>query len=159
MYIDNANPLTDKLSEQKCFKHVNELNRASLLRQYCISSICLGKQYSTSYKGRGGRMVRWFWANFQCPGVLLILIRVGKGPTALAVGAGGGCLDIFTPLYHFSFISPSVWETARYKLKYCLKWPLSPQTTNQQPTRATLIRIYTCRFTCIFRMNYHIVKL
>ena len=23
------------------------------------------------------------------------LIRVGQGPTALAVGAGGGCLDIF----------------------------------------------------------------
>ena len=24
---------------------------------------------------------------------------VGQGPTALAVGAGGGCLDIFTLLY------------------------------------------------------------
>ena len=29
------------------------------------------------------------------PGVLLIWIRVGQGPTALAVGAGGGCFDIF----------------------------------------------------------------
>ena len=29
------------------------------------------------------------------PGYLLIWIRVGQGPTALAVGAGGGCLDIF----------------------------------------------------------------
>ena len=25
-----------------------------------------------------------------------ILITVGQGPVALAVGAGGGCLDIFT---------------------------------------------------------------
>ena len=25
-----------------------------------------------------------------------VWIRVGQGPTALAVGAGGGCLDIFT---------------------------------------------------------------
>ena len=31
--------------------------------------------------------------NFQCRGVLLIWIRVGQGPTALAVGAG--CLDFF----------------------------------------------------------------
>ena len=40
-------------------------------------------------------MVRWSWVNFQCRGVLLVWIRVGQGPTALAVGAGGGCLDIF----------------------------------------------------------------
>ena len=32
-------------------------------------------------------------------GVLLIWIMVGQGPTALAVGAGGGCLDIFSLVY------------------------------------------------------------
>ena len=37
----------------------------------------------------GGRVVGWSWVNFQCRGVLLIWIRVGQGPTALAVGAGG----------------------------------------------------------------------
>ena len=31
-----------------------------------------------------------------------ICMTVGQGPTALAVGAGGGCLDIFTLLYLFS---------------------------------------------------------
>ena len=41
--------------------------------------------------GRNGREVRWCWVNFQCRGVLLIWIIVGQGPTALAVGAGGGC--------------------------------------------------------------------
>ena len=56
--------------------------------------------------------------------------RVGLGPTALAVGAGGGCLDI-SLVYHFPFHSPSLWEMARYRLKYCLKGPLSPKTTNQ----------------------------
>ena len=77
-------------------------------------------------------MVRWSWVNFQCRGVLLIWIIVGQGPTALAVGAGGGCLDVFTLIYHFSFLSPSLWETARYRLKYCLKGPLSlKQPTNQ----------------------------
>ena len=69
------------------------------------------------------------------PGRLLIWITVGQGPTALAVGASGGCLDIFTLIYPFSPLSPSLWETARYRLKYCLKGPLNPKTTNQ-PTKA-----------------------
>ena len=42
---------------------------------------------------------------------------VGQGPTVLAVGAVWGCLDIFCLVYHFSFLSPSLWETARYRLK------------------------------------------
>ena len=42
-----------------------------------------------------GRAVRWCWVNFQCRGVVLIWIIVGQGPAVLAVGAGGGCLDIF----------------------------------------------------------------
>ena len=54
-------------------------------------------------------------------------MKVGQGSTALAVGAGGGG--------HFSLVSllsPSLWETARYRLKYCLKGPLSPkQPINQ----------------------------
>ena len=48
---------------------------------------------------------------------------VGQGPTVLAVGAGGGCLDIFSFTYHFSLLSPPLWETARYRLKYGLKGP------------------------------------
>ena len=83
----------------------------------------------------GGWVVRRCWVNFQCRGVLLNWITVGQGPTVLAVGAGGGCLDIFTLIYPFSFLSPSLWETARYRLKYCLKGPLNPkQPTNQSTT-------------------------
>ena len=41
-----------------------------------------------------------------------IWMMVGHGPIALAVGVGGDCLDIFTLLYLFSPLSPSVWETA-----------------------------------------------
>ena len=40
-----------------------------------------------------------------------IWIKEGQGPIALAVGAGGGCLDVFTLLYLFSPLSPSLWET------------------------------------------------
>ena len=66
------------------------------------------------------------------PGRPTIWITVGQGLTVLAVGAGGGCLDIFTLIYPFSPHSPCLWETARYRLKYCLKGPLDPkQPTNQ----------------------------
>ena len=78
-------------------------------------------------------MVRRCWVNFQCRGVLLIWITVWQGPTALAVGAGGGYLDIFSLVCHFSFLSPSLLETARYILKYCLKGPLSPKQPTNQP--------------------------
>ena len=50
-----------------------------------------------------GRVVRWCWVSFQCRGVLLIWSRVGQGPTVLAVGADGGCLDIFFSRLSFLF--------------------------------------------------------
>ena len=43
-----------------------------------------------------GPAMRLCWVNFQYRGVLLIWLKVGQGPTALAVDAGGGCLGIFT---------------------------------------------------------------
>ena len=60
----------------------------------------------------GGRVVRWCCANFQCRGVLQILIRVGQGPSVLAVGAGWDCLDNFFFRLSFLFLSPSLWKTA-----------------------------------------------
>ena len=65
------------------------------------------------------------------PGRPTIWMTVGQGPTALTVGADGGGLDMFTLIYPFFPLSPSLWETARYRLKYCLKGPLNP---NNQPT-------------------------
>ena len=53
--------------------------------------------------------------NFRCRDVLLIWIIEGEGPTVLVVGAGGGCLDVFSRLFL------PLWETARYKLKYFSK--------------------------------------
>ena len=47
-------------------------------------------------------------------------------------GCGWGLFGHFALIYHFSFLSPSLWGTARYRLKYCLKGPLSlKQPTNQ----------------------------
>ena len=85
----------------------------------------------------GGAMVL---GKLPVPGRPTIWITVGQGPTALAVGAGGGCLDIFTLIYPFSRLSPFLWETARYRLKYCLKGPLNPKQPTNQPTK---------RYSCI----------
>ena len=73
-------------------------------------------------KGGGGRVVRWSWVNFQCRGV-------DSRPRAYCACSrcGWGFLDIFSLLYRFSPLSPSLWETARYRLKYCPKGPLNPK--------------------------------
>ena len=71
----------------------------------------------------GGAMVL---GKLPVPGRPTIWITVGQGPTALAVGAGGGCLDIFTRIYPFFPLSPSLWEAARYRLKYCPKASIIP---------------------------------
>ena len=58
------------------------------------------------YRGwSGGAMVL---GKLPVPGRPTIWITVGQGPTALAVGAGGGCLDIFTLIYPFSPLSLSL---------------------------------------------------
>ena len=77
--------------------------------------------------------LHYLFIYFPVPGRPTYWIRVGQGPTKLAVGAGGGCLDIFSLVYHLSFLSPSIWETVRYRLKYCLKGPLSPKQPTNQP--------------------------
>ena len=74
-----------------------------------------------------------------------IWMTVGQGPIVLAISAGGGCLDIFTLVYPLSPLSPSLWKTARYRLKYCLKGLLNPkQPTNQ--SAFSEIQIWT---TCL----------
>ena len=61
-----------------------------------------------------------------------IWITVRQGPTALVVGAGGVVWTFLLSSVLFSPLSPSLWETAIYRLKYCLKGPLNPtQPTNQ----------------------------
>ena len=58
----------------------------------------------------GAGMVGWCrksWVNFQCRGVVLSLIIVGQGSFTLAVGATGGCLDIFSLVCLCCFLSSS----------------------------------------------------
>ena len=68
------------------------------------------------------------------PGRPTVWIAVGQGPTALVVGASGVVWKFLPSSILFSPLSPSLWETAQYRLKYCLKGPLNPkhQPTNHQ---------------------------
>ena len=63
----------------------------------------------------GGAMVLGNLPAQGCPTVWMI---VGQGPTALAVGVGGGCLDIFTLIYLHSSFSLSLGDSP---ILYCLK--------------------------------------
>ena len=56
------------------------------------------------------------WCDGAGWGILLIWIIVGQGPTVIVVGADGSCLDMFSLVCHFSLFSPSLWETALYRL-------------------------------------------
>ena len=55
----------------------------------------------------GGAMVL---GKLPVPGRPTIWMIVGQGPIALAVGAGGGCLDIFTLLYLSLLFLPLFWR-------------------------------------------------
>ena len=64
------------------------------------------------------------------PGRPTILITVGQGPIALAVGAGGGGLDIFTLIYPFFPLSPSCGDGPIWT-EILSQRAVKPKTTNQ----------------------------
>ena len=69
----------------------------SYLVLHCIHSLTS----NLGLRGRsGGAMVL---GKLPVPGRPTIWITVGQGPTALVVGAGGGCLDVFTLIYPFLY--------------------------------------------------------
>ena len=70
---------------------------------------------------------------------------VGQVPTVLTVDAGG-VVWTFSLDYHLSFLSPSLCDTARYRMKYCLK---GSSDYNIQPKGSR--RLFKC-----FRSVYHV---
>ena len=98
--------------------------------------------------------MRWCWVNCQCRGVLVISIRVGQGPTALAEGAGGGCLDIYFLSSIFSLFFLPVLKTARYRLKSVSK---GRSTQNSQPTNHVSIH-QECKEASIISIHDNIYR-
>ena len=54
----------------------------------------------------------------------------GQGSTTLVVGAGGGCLDIFSLIYHFSFLSPCLGD-GPIETEILSQRAVKPKRTNQ----------------------------
>ena len=73
------------------------------------------------------------------PGRPTILIIVGQGPIALAAGAGGGGLDIFTLIYPFSFFSLSLGDSPIWT-EILSQRAVKPKTTNQPTNQAIKFR-------------------
>ena len=80
-------------------------------------------------------------AKLPVPGHPTIWITVGQGPTALVVGAGGGCLDIFTLICPFlSSLSLSL-GNGPILTEILSQRAVKPKTTNL-PTNQSLV-MYT----------------
>ena len=77
------------------------------LEELTYSTHGITRQYDSAwYRGwSGGAMAL---DKLPVPGRPTILITVGQRPIALAVGTGGGGLDIFTLIYPFSSFSLSL---------------------------------------------------
>ena len=75
------------------------------------------------------------------PGRPTILITVGQGLIALAIGAGGGGLDIFTLIYPFSSFSLSLGDGPIYT-EILFQRAVKPKTTNQP----TFLLVYHSSF-------------
>ena len=59
-----------------------------------------------------------------------------------------------------SLLSPSIWETARYRMKYCLSGPLSPKqpTNNQLRGRDSYFFIINSEFNAHLMQIYVILS-
>ena len=97
----------------------------------------------------GGVMVL---SKLLVPGRPTILITVGQGPIVLAVGIGG-VVWTFLLSSVLSPLSPSLRETARYRLKYCLKGPLNPKQSTNQPMLLTFLHHHIFDICIVFSIS------
>ena len=101
LYLERYIYLTDitdnSLFYSFLYAHLKQVSHRKAINSFMQSHISI-------LYFRSGQGVRWYWANFQCRGVLLVWINVGQGPTALAIVSGGGCFLI----YQLSLLSPSL---------------------------------------------------
>ena len=91
----------DLLVEYTNKKHIECLLRLKQFHDLKVT-VSLHGSLNTCRGWSGGAMVL---GKLPVPGRPTILMTVGQGPIALAVGAGGGGLDIFTLIYPFSSFS------------------------------------------------------
>ena len=91
------------------------------------------------------------------PGRPTIWITVGQGPTALVVGAGGGCLDIFTLIYPFhSSFSLSLGD-GPIKTEILSQRAFNPKQPTNQPIYMACPKCFYPK-TCIIRVMRRVKK-
>ena len=83
-----------------------------ILKTHCIVRV-FGEFHKISMKGHCWSGEGWsdgamVLGKLPVPGRPTVWMIVGQGPCAVAVGAGGGCLDIFSLIYLFSSFSLSL---------------------------------------------------
>ena len=156
-------PNMNREARRKLFVLIGFLARSRYILEKLFSrepsgNIVLGQKFRfqmkwleviRSYRTRGWSGGAMVLGKLPVLGRPTIWIRVGQGPTALSVGAGGGCLDIFTLIYSFSPLSPILWETVRYRLKYCPKGPLNPKQPTNLPDKIVDSRFCDCEDECL----------
>ena len=111
------------------------------LNSELIKSGALARSLSARSEWSGGAMVLGKRPAPGRPSNFWIIIR--QGLTALAVGAAGVAWTFFL-LSIMSLLSPFLWETVRYRLKYCLKGPSSPKlpTNNYISARSMMSKVF-----------------
>ena len=111
--------------------HVHE-QTDSLIRQALMSIINHHPITKHTEVMVGGRVVRRFWVIFQCRGLLQFGYSRARAFCPCSRCRWGLFGHFFSHL-SFSPLYPSLWKTARYRLKYCLKRLLNPkQPTNHR---------------------------
>ena len=65
-----------------------------------------GNYFANAHKGARAHTRRVLQSRKS--GMVLICVKVGQWPSALAEGVGGGCLGIFSLVYFFSLLSHSL---------------------------------------------------
>ena len=96
----------------------------------------IGSTYlPTSGGGGGGKVL----GTLSVPGRLTNLDN-SRAKTYCTCGRCGifFVFDIFFSRLSFFFLFPSLWETARYRLIYCLKGPLNPKQPPYLPGKKVL---------------------
>ena len=109
------------------------LREDPILKSYLIQRIYQKIMYFNQRGWSGGAMVL---GKIPVPGRPTNLENSRARAYCTCSGCGWGVVwTFFSLVCHFSFLSPSLWETARYRLKYCLKGLLSlNQPTNFNQT-------------------------
>ena len=102
---------------------------ASLDNELLLNSEEVGREWPGGIKVLG---------KLSVPGLPTNVDISRQGPIALTIGAGGGCLDIFSFIYLFSFLFPSLGDSPIKTEILCQRAVNPKEPTNQSKSESAL---------------------